>query len=323
MVETSKLSKKEVQELQSYVSYRTTLLRAGFFCLLLIFVALFLFNVIARLTSGFTLYVLSISPTLLLGTILYRTSKKWTGGPALRKNIREDLKNGVARVDTYSVLEAVEIDEQEDEGVGYFLKLEDSRVVFVQSQEVVSWKRRGFPWTRFKVRTAPVSGRFLGIRKDGERLKPSMVRAPLSLDEYKLLNPKSKELFVFTDWDFEALKIPSQRTQMKSIPELTLPVRYSDGVTPVQIGDIVSARLWFAFFRKRIGRVVYVPGISKKHGEFEHDGLCWVGVKTTDGSVFGNVVMPETGCVQKSLHFLERDSSKCDVVTPDTVFPED
>jgi hypothetical protein len=69
--------------------------------------------------------------------------------------------------------------------------------------------------------------------------------------------------------------------------------------------------------------VVYVPGISRKHGEFEHDGLTWIGVKTPDGGMFGSIVMQATGCLQKNLQFLGRDPSACDSVTPETKFPED
>jgi hypothetical protein len=44
------------------------------------------------------------------------------------------------------------------------------------------------------------------------------------------------------------------------------PVLYSDGQTPVQLGDEVSAR---SFFVRRPARVIYVPGISKKNREME------------------------------------------------------
>jgi hypothetical protein len=108
---------------------------------------------------------------------------------------------------------------------------------------------------------------------------------------------------------------------MSSVTSLPKPVCYFDGVTPVQLGDVVATRLWFAPFRKKTGRVVYVPGISKKHGEFEHDGLCWIWVKTPDGGIFGSLVLPDTGCLEKRLQFLGRDPSACDVVTPEMTFP--
>ena len=100
------------------------------------------------------------------------------------------------------------------------------------------------------------------------------------------------------------------------------PVRYYDGTTVVRLGDIVTTRVWFRLFRKVEGRVVYVPGISDKHGEFEHHGLCWIGVTTEDGTVFGSVVLPETGCLQKSLKFVARDDSAGEFVMPDMQFPE-
>ena len=109
---------------------------------------------------------------------------------------------------------------------------------------------------------------------------------------------------------------------MAAVTQLANPVRYFDGVTPVQLGDAVWTRPWFSFFRKKKGRVVYVPGISAQHGEFEHNGLTWIGVKSADGGIFGSIVLPDTGCLQKSLHFIARDASSCEYIGPDVKFPK-
>lgn len=57
-------------------------------------------------------------------------------------------------------------------------------------------------------------------------------------------------------------------------------VTYNDRVTPVQLGDHVLTRVWF---RKRKGRVVYVPGVSALNTNMEYNGLCWVGILLDDG----------------------------------------
>ena len=111
--------------------------------------------------------------------------------------------------------------------------------------------------------------------------------------------------------------------KMASVTQLPQPVCYSDATTPVHLGDRVVRRLWFSLFRKKEGRVIYVPGISGKHGEFEHDGLTWIGVKTSDGGIYGSIVLPDTGCLERKLQFLGRDASACDAVTPEMKFPEE
>ena len=82
-------------------------------------------------------------------------------------------------------------------------------------------------------------------------------------------------------------------------------VHYADGSTQVLPGDRVSVRL---FFRRRQGEVIYVPGISRRRGTYEHHGLKWVGVSLADGWAIGSIVLPETGTLQKSVRFLGRGS---------------
>lgn len=81
------------------------------------------------------------------------------------------------------------------------------------------------------------------------------------------------------------------------------PVTYADGLTAVRPGDRVSVRL---FFRRRAGEVIYVPGISKRRGTYEHNGLTWVGVSLADGWAVGEIVLPETQRLKPSVRFLGR-----------------
>jgi hypothetical protein len=80
-------------------------------------------------------------------------------------------------------------------------------------------------------------------------------------------------------------------------------VTYSDGKTPVLPGDRVSVRL---FFRRRAGEVIYVPGISKRRGTYEHNGLTWVGVSLADGWAIGEIVLPDSQRLKPSVRFLGR-----------------
>ena len=87
------------------------------------------------------------------------------------------------------------------------------------------------------------------------------------------------------------------------------PVTYADGVTQVRPGDRVSVRL---FFRRRSGEVIYVPGISRRRGTYEHNGLTWVGISLADGWAVGEIVLPETGGLKKSVRFLGRGAESPD-----------
>jgi hypothetical protein len=90
-------------------------------------------------------------------------------------------------------------------------------------------------------------------------------------------------------------------------------VFYSDGSTQILIGDHVSAR--DILFRKD-GRIVYVPGISKRNWEFEHGGLTWVGIRFESGSVTGIFVDPDSKLIKKSVRFISRSKSDIEEIGP-------
>ncbi len=95
-------------------------------------------------------------------------------------------------------------------------------------------------------------------------------------------------------------------------------VLYSDGKTKVLPGDVISCRAWVWLFRKKIGRVTYVPGISKSHRGMEFGGLSWVGTRFEDGTTVGTVVDPETKVLKKSVQLLKRGETEVEELQPDT-----
>jgi len=100
-------------------------------------------------------------------------------------------------------------------------------------------------------------------------------------------------------------------------PSSVRPVLYADGVTRVLPGDEVIYKGWFF---KRRGRVTYVPGISRKHGEMEHHGLTWVGISREKGGSVGCVVDPNTSRLRRNVVFVQRSSRTDDAITPETAF---
>jgi hypothetical protein len=90
-------------------------------------------------------------------------------------------------------------------------------------------------------------------------------------------------------------------------------VRYLDGNTDVQLGDRVALRV---LFRKRAGRVVYVPGVSAFNSEFEYNGMKWDGIRLDDRSLVATPILTKTGDLKKKIKFIERDSSPFELITP-------
>lgn len=83
-------------------------------------------------------------------------------------------------------------------------------------------------------------------------------------------------------------------------------VTYPDRITPVELGDHVQMRI---FFRRRTGRVVYVPGVSPRNPNMEFNGLAWVGVRFDNGDFVSTVVDPKDGYLRNKVAFLRRDAS--------------
>jgi len=87
---------------------------------------------------------------------------------------------------------------------------------------------------------------------------------------------------------------------------------YFDGDREVQLGDRVTLKV---LFRQRVGRIVYVPGISVFNPEFEYNGMKWVGIRLEDRSLVATPVLTATGNLKKKIKFIERDNSPCDLIT--------
>ena len=90
-------------------------------------------------------------------------------------------------------------------------------------------------------------------------------------------------------------------------------IYYYGGEVKVELGDEVSARE--LLFRK-VGRVSYLPGISKKHRDFEHHGLAWIGISFPTGSIRGAYIDPEKNWVKKGVRFQKRSSESFHEIGP-------
>jgi hypothetical protein len=172
------LTKRERAELVGYVSRPTTAGRAILFGLALAAVAGMALKVQRWLSVDQPWWVV---PTAAVGLALYWRSGRWTGGRVLRARIRRDLEANTATVHVLSVVDAIKVDEAEDEGPTFFLKLETGETVAMGGQFLDRLVSRGFPWKQFEIREAAESGVFLGLEGRGERVAPSLVKPPLSM----------------------------------------------------------------------------------------------------------------------------------------------
>jgi hypothetical protein len=114
-------------------------------------------------------------------------------------------RTGEIAVRRVVAVDAVEIEEQEDEGPGYFILTADGTTLLFAGQYLDRLKSKGFPWTAFDVSEAPQSNVFFGISAAGDRLKPSARRPPLTFEEgkaYGTFNVKYRTV----DGDFVSLK---------------------------------------------------------------------------------------------------------------------
>jgi len=174
-----KLTKAEREELASIVAVSTQIGRAVLFVLAVIFLA----GVFRILQTLLPIDAPAwIVPTALLAWLLYRRSGRWTGGREFRRKVAADLADGNARILKLEAVEAIEFEEHEDEGPTYAIRTADEQWVMFSGQDMLSHKRRGFPWTEFGVAEAPHSGLFFGLEKNGDPVPVARTLPPLAYE---------------------------------------------------------------------------------------------------------------------------------------------
>ena len=209
MQETFKPFKKtQRDELKGYVALHTALFRAATFVAAVGLVGLLLratHSAVSRRYPAVSHDAWWIAPLILFAVALYIRAGRWTGGRAIRRAIRRDLEKGEASIRRVVAIDAIEIEEQEDEGPGFFILTDERTTMLFAGQYLARLKGKGFPWTAFDIIEAPHSKIFFGITPAGDRLRPSARRAPLTWQEAKTLGVFRGNYRV-VDVDFESLK---------------------------------------------------------------------------------------------------------------------
>ena len=194
--ETRKLKKSERDELAGIVARSTQLGRAALFLVTIAVVAA-LFRGLFRLASVDA--PVWVVPTLIVAYLLYRRAGKWTGGPEFRKLVRRDLEQGEARITVIRPVEVTEVEELEDEGPGYLVKTDDGTWIFFSGQEMLSPKRRGFPWSEFGAVEAPHSGVFFGLKRMGDSIPVERTIPPLPYELVRDLGAFQRTMVLLDD----------------------------------------------------------------------------------------------------------------------------
>jgi hypothetical protein len=201
------ISKRRLSELRGYAAWTASLFRIAVF---LGAVGIFGWGLAAAQRRLWRPHVPHgawwIVPTVLAGGALYRRAGRWTGGRGFRAATRTDLERGLAAAHRITAVDAIEVEEQEDEGPAYFLLTAAGETMLFTGQYLDRYKRKGFPWRDFEILEAPESRVFFGLVPLGDRLAPSARRPPFTWDEYKRLCRAVKN-YAVVDVDFEALKL--------------------------------------------------------------------------------------------------------------------
>ena len=126
-----------------------------------------------------------------------------------------DLAAGTAVCSTFEAVDALRVEELEDEGSAYYLKLSDGRVLFLQGQYLYQYEGRGededgkpaqanFPSNRFTVERTAGSHMVLDMIDFGRLMPVSGVLPPFTLDERSDDN-------VPNDWDILTIDFETLR----------------------------------------------------------------------------------------------------------------
>jgi hypothetical protein len=115
------------------------------------------------------------------------------------------LASGRARVTRYEIVDAIAVQESEDEGIGFYLQLTDGRVLYLGGQYLYELaETRRFPSTAFEISRVAASGGFLALTPLGDYLAPSTEREPFTVEEYE--HNRIPEDAAFVEAKFEDLR---------------------------------------------------------------------------------------------------------------------
>src|SRR5262249_24850373 len=140
------LTPKQKKELEGYISLTVRLVRAILFLLTVSLVGASIRSIHSSFAPGqgiFSYFVWWLVPALAFTMWFYFRWRRWTGGAHGTRQIREDLARGEAALHHVEVVDAIEVEEQEDEGPSYFILTIEREVLYFSGQWLDGERRRG------------------------------------------------------------------------------------------------------------------------------------------------------------------------------------
>jgi hypothetical protein len=85
---------------------------------------------------------------------------------------------------SYVALRVFQVEEVEDEGLHYYLELDDGTVLFLSGDYLYDDETPNFPCSRFTIRRHRDHGYVFDLQCDGEALQPEVVAPPFTADDH-------------------------------------------------------------------------------------------------------------------------------------------
>ena len=123
--------------------------------------------------------------------------------------VAREAAAGYVKSTVYAIRDAVAVEEFEDEGLSFYLLLDDGRTLFLSGQYLYGPGEKGFPWASFEVVRVAHGGWVLRVAPLGASVTPGWTRGPFSEDEFTSgVIPADGAI---ENRDFESLKGASNR----------------------------------------------------------------------------------------------------------------
>ncbi|HSL20144.1 MAG TPA: hypothetical protein VK886_01320 [Vicinamibacterales bacterium] len=127
----------------------------------------------------------------------------------LAAGAEQEAAAGVVQSTIYTITDAVAVAEAEDEGLSYYLLLDDGRTLFLSGQYLYDPTDNGFPWESFEIVHVASGSWVLRVVPRGRPIAPSWTRGPFS--DAECARGGVPDDGTIQTRDFEALKGPAVR----------------------------------------------------------------------------------------------------------------
>ncbi|HLG59143.1 MAG TPA: hypothetical protein VI485_27620 [Vicinamibacterales bacterium] len=118
--------------------------------------------------------------------------------------VKRETDAGYVHSTIYAIKDAVAVEEFEDEGVSFFLLLDDGATLFLSGQYLYDPVEKGFPWESFEIVRVAFKGWVLRVVPLGARVTPSRTRGPFS--DHELESGDLPADGTIEQRDFDAIK---------------------------------------------------------------------------------------------------------------------